>query len=294
MVDDGEFPIEQTFTISVSNVNTAPTITSSEVTAVHEDVAYSYTVTATDIDPGDNITLSAPTLPSWLTFVPASGLLSGTPTNDQVGTNATADFDVTIRATDNASAFDEQSFTITVTNINDAPEITGQNDVSTDENTPITIELSHLIVTDVDNVYPDDFTLEVQAGNNYNIDGNTITPSNGFVGTLTVPVEISDGEYTDDYDLSVDVDENVAIKELENDIASVHPIPAIDQVTFDLIRSYETVSLKIYSLTGSLLFESQYHNINSIDVNVSGFNQGMYKYMLINNDGYQSATLLVK
>jgi hypothetical protein len=204
-VSDGEFTATQTFTLSVANVNDEPIITSTEVTAVDEDSPYSYTFAAMDIDVGDAVTLSAPVLPSWLTFNPSTGLLSGTPTNDQVLLEATADFNVTLRATDNFAEFVEQAFVITVTNINDAPVIDSQNDITTDEDVAILIDFSALNVTDVDNTYPDDFTLTVQNGSNFEHTGNTITPDENWNGTLTVPVELSDGDATVLFDLSVDV-----------------------------------------------------------------------------------------
>ncbi len=61
--------------------NTAPTITSSAVTTATEDAGYSYTFTVNDVDTGDTLTLSAPTLPSWLNFNTSTGVLSGTPTD---------------------------------------------------------------------------------------------------------------------------------------------------------------------------------------------------------------------
>jgi len=46
-----------------ANINNAPIITSIPVTSVDEDDTYSYTFTANDVDAGDELTLSAPTLP---------------------------------------------------------------------------------------------------------------------------------------------------------------------------------------------------------------------------------------
>ena len=54
----------QTFT----TLNTAPTFTSTEVTSVDEGNTYTYTITTNDAD-GDNVTLTAPTKPSWLNLV---------------------------------------------------------------------------------------------------------------------------------------------------------------------------------------------------------------------------------
>jgi hypothetical protein len=88
--------------------------------------------------------------------------------------------------------FTEKAFVITVTNVNEAPVITGQTSLTTEENTALTIVLGNLTVTDVDNTYPTDFTLTVMTGTNYTVVGTTITPVTGFVGTLTVPVKVND------------------------------------------------------------------------------------------------------
>ena len=50
--------VTDSFTITVANTNDAPTITSTAVTSVNEDSAYSYTTTATDVDAGDSVTRS--------------------------------------------------------------------------------------------------------------------------------------------------------------------------------------------------------------------------------------------
>ncbi|MCK7659318.1 beta strand repeat-containing protein, partial [Shewanella sp. JNE4-2] len=73
------------FSITVVNVNDAPSISSVAITTATQDVAYSYTLVASDADTGDVISLSAVTKPSWLTFNAASGVLSGTPSNADVG-----------------------------------------------------------------------------------------------------------------------------------------------------------------------------------------------------------------
>ena len=100
-------------------MNDTPTITSTSVTSSTEDSAYSYTFGASDVDSGDNVTYAATTLPSWLTFDADTGVLSGTPTNSEVGTHS-----VVLTATDASGAVDTQSFTITVSDVNDAPTVT--------------------------------------------------------------------------------------------------------------------------------------------------------------------------
>lgn len=116
----------QSFTITVSAAvtptppvaptNSAPVFTSSPATAAVEDAAYAYAVATTDPN-GDAVTVTATSLPSWLTF--ANGVLSGTPTQANVGTHT-----VTLTATDAKGAQTIQSFAITVVEINDAPVFT--------------------------------------------------------------------------------------------------------------------------------------------------------------------------
>lgn len=82
---------------------------------------------------------------------------------------------------------------IVVTGVNDAPAISGQTELSTVERTPITIELGNLVIDDPD-TDATGMTVEVQDGDGYQLDGNTITPEAGLVGELQVIVTVNDGE----------------------------------------------------------------------------------------------------
>jgi hypothetical protein len=114
---------------------------------------------------------------------------------------------VTLRVTDNASAFATQAFTITVADVPDPPVITGQTPLTTLEDTPITVLLSHLLVTDPDvPPYPTGFTLTVLPGTNYTVSGATVTPATNFSGPLTVPVRVNDGtNLSNAFDLRITV-----------------------------------------------------------------------------------------
>lgn len=120
-VTDGVVTVDQAFTIVVSNTNDAPVFTSTASTAATEDASYAYAITTTDADAGTTLVLTAPTLPSWLVFTPGvdgSGTLTGTPTNADVGTHS-----VTLSVTDGITTV-QQSFSIIVANVNDAPTFT--------------------------------------------------------------------------------------------------------------------------------------------------------------------------
>jgi large repetitive protein len=84
------------------------------VTTAAQKVAYTYAVTARDPDLlyGDALTITATTLPAWLTLTDhndGTAALSGTPTNADVG-----DHPVVLRVTDRGGLIDTQTFGITV------------------------------------------------------------------------------------------------------------------------------------------------------------------------------------
>ncbi|MCS6232747.1 tandem-95 repeat protein, partial [Shewanella baltica] len=124
------------FNLTVVNVNDAPIISSTAITAATQDTAYSYTFAASDADVGDVLTFSAVTKPSWLSFNAATGVLSGTPGNADLGAHQ-----VTLRVTDTDGLTAEQSFTITVTNVNDAPVATSST-VTLEEDNSVMITLA--------------------------------------------------------------------------------------------------------------------------------------------------------
>ena len=78
--------------------------------AQNSETSFTYTVTLVD---GNS-------LPEWLNFDSATGILSGTPENDDAGM-----INVTVVATDLAANDLYDSFYLTVNNVNDAPTLTG-------------------------------------------------------------------------------------------------------------------------------------------------------------------------
>jgi hypothetical protein len=106
-------------------VNNAPVVGSTGITTANEDQIYTYTFAATDAD-ADPLTLAATTLPAWLLFDPATGVLSGTPLSADVGNH-----DVTLTVTDGTDTSTE-SFTIVVSAAPDqvAPTFTSTGTVA--------------------------------------------------------------------------------------------------------------------------------------------------------------------
>ena len=121
-IDKSGSTANQQFDIEVVIVNTPPSITSSPVTNAADGELYQYNIVASDPDASDQLTFTVTNLPEWLTLTDnnnKTATLSGTPSNQEVGTH-----DVALRVTDAVGANDTQIFTITVSNNNDPPFFT--------------------------------------------------------------------------------------------------------------------------------------------------------------------------
>jgi Ca2+-binding RTX toxin-like protein len=118
----GQYSIDGTL---IKTNNTVPVLNSALVDqTILEDAAFIWNLpinTFSDVDAGDVLTYSAKladgsVLPSWLTFNAVSQTLSGTPANGQVGV-----IDIKIIAADKLGDTAEDTFKLTVQNVNDAP-----------------------------------------------------------------------------------------------------------------------------------------------------------------------------
>jgi hypothetical protein len=113
-------------------------------------------------------------------------------------TNFTGTLTVPVRVTDGIDTSATFDASVTVTNINDAPVITAQiATYNINEETAFTIHLTDIAVADPDNTWPDEFTLIVFDSTNYSVSNDSlVTPDSEFSGTLSIPVQVSDGSLT--------------------------------------------------------------------------------------------------
>ncbi|MFW6153899.1 MAG: beta strand repeat-containing protein, partial [Planctomycetota bacterium] len=183
---------------TVNSINDAPTFTSAAVTDATEDAAYSYTITTDDVD-GDAVTITGLTVPAWLTFTDngdGTATLTGTPTNDQVG-----DHSVSLQVSD-GTALTEQSFTLTVVNVNDAPTVANPLiDQDATEDVSFSYQFAANTFDDID--VGDTLIYTATLGDDsplpawLNFDAATRTfsgtPGNDDTGTINVKVTASDG-----------------------------------------------------------------------------------------------------
>ena len=178
---------DATLSVTVINVNDAPVFTVDPINlAATEDSAFTGQLAATDADAGDSLTFSKVSGPAWLS-VSASGALSGTPPNAQVGVNA---FTVSVNDTANASVI--ASLNVTVANVNDAPVFTlNPINLGATEDSPITGQLA---ATDID--AGDTFTFSKVSGPTWlsvsSSGALSGTPTNAVVGLNVFSVRVTD------------------------------------------------------------------------------------------------------
>jgi RHS repeat-associated protein/uncharacterized repeat protein (TIGR01451 family) len=104
-------------TITVTAVNRAPAITSTALLSARAAVAYNYDVEASDPD-GDTLTYSLLNPPAGMSINAGTGLVSWTPTAQQVGSHSIA-----VRADDGRGGIAAQDFTLAVSAANAPPVI---------------------------------------------------------------------------------------------------------------------------------------------------------------------------
>lgn len=120
-VNDGTDTDTESFVINVTNTNDVPVINSTPITTATQDTLYNYDVDANDVDVGDSLTFSLTNNPAGMTIDSNTGLISWTPTNAQsIGDQL---HNVAVQVQDTSSATDNQAFTITAYNVNDAPTL---------------------------------------------------------------------------------------------------------------------------------------------------------------------------
>jgi Ca2+-binding RTX toxin-like protein len=201
--------------------NHSPTVTTPLADqTVSEDVPLSLVVPANtfaDQDAADVLTYSASlvdgtALPVWLNFDATTATFSGTPDDAQVGT-----LDLNVTATDSGTLSVSDVFTLTVTNVNEAPTVAMPlADQQATEDASFNFMVPANIFADADHVHGDQLAYRATLSDGsalpswLNFDSATRTfsgtPLNGDVGILNINVTVTDGgalSVTDSFALTI-------------------------------------------------------------------------------------------
>ncbi|MCW2479894.1 putative Ig domain-containing protein [Candidatus Symbiopectobacterium sp. NZEC135] len=228
--NDGDASVSTTFSLTVTNVNDAPVVaTPIPAQSIAQDGSLNFTVPAgTFTDPdGDTLTLSATLangspLPSWLSFNPVTGAFSGTPANGDVGS-------LSIKVTANdGDASVSITFSLTVTNVNDAPVVSGTipaQSVAQDGSLNFTVPAGTFADPDGDTLtlsatLADGSALPSWLSFNPATGTFSGTPANGDVGNLSIRVTANDG------DASVSTTFSLTVTNVNDAPVVATPIPA--------------------------------------------------------------------
>ncbi len=153
--DQAGLTVTQANTVTITNVNEAPTFTSGATATVAENVATStviYTAAATDPDAGSTVTFSLTGADAALfTINPTTGVVT---LNSSPNFEARPSYSINVVATDNGNPAltTTQPVVVTVTNVNEAPTFAATTRTATlDENVAAgTVVPGSAVATDVD------------------------------------------------------------------------------------------------------------------------------------------------
>lgn len=209
------------------------------------------------------------------------------PDSDFYGT-----IDVSIVINDGVQNSVPFTFHVTIEAVNDAPEIVNLNrDLNTFRGIPLKLSPYDFIVNDPDNNFPKDFTLSILGGDNYTVNGTSLVPDDGFIGTLTATIIINDGmDNSVPFSFPVSVNEITAIAESNYHYeADVYPNPIGVSLN---IRFNETAAtsygIKIYDFTGQAVYSSQFAaeiGNNMTEIDLQDKKPGMYVLEITRNSG---------
>ena len=219
VADASALSIPTTVTINVNPVNDPPLITSAELTNAAEGSPYIYTVTTSDIDVGDIVTVTVPTLPDWLSFDGVT--LTGTPGSVEVG-----DYPVEIVATDLSGATFVQSFIIAVV-ANNSP-IANTDTATTNEDTAVVVDvLANDTDVDINDILSISSVSDVINGTATINPDNTITfiPDADFSGTATFNYTAKDNNFALSASTAVTITVN-----------SINDVPVANDASFIIVE----------------------------------------------------------
>jgi VCBS repeat-containing protein len=181
----GSAAVSTSYTLGLTNVNEAPTVTSSGSVATIEDNAIAFTVVGADVDAGTTLQYTAGTASKGTVTGGANGVFTYTPNADANGTDS---FLVTVS---DGKLSTTQTINVSIAAANDAPVLATIAAQSATEDAQKTFTVS---ATDVDANETLTYAIGTVTGGTATITGNTVTfsPTANYNGPATVAVTVTD------------------------------------------------------------------------------------------------------
>ncbi|WP_342558914.1 putative Ig domain-containing protein [Metasolibacillus sp. FSL K6-0083] len=204
-VSDGMLTDEESITVTVNEVNTAPVLAPIGNKAVDEESILTFTASATDADlPENSLTYSLVGAPTGASIDATTGMFTWTPTEAQ----GSGSYTFAVRVSDGALT-DEESITVTVNEVNTAPVLVAIGNKTVDEESMLTFTASAMDVDLPENSLtyslvgaPTGASINAMTG----VFTWTPTEAQG-PASYTFTVRVSDGALTDEESITVTVNE---------------------------------------------------------------------------------------
>lgn len=254
-VSDGTDTYTQTFDITVSTTtNNAPTITSTAVTTAQVGSTYSYSITASDAD-ADAVAFALNTAATWLQLTDntnGTALLTGTPTNADVGTVS-----VVVMVAD-ATDTHSQAFDITVGNsTNTPPQFTSQ--------APVTASVGEEYMYNITATDGEGNSLKFDFSDKpvwlffYDNGDNTATlkgtPELNDVGQANVKIYVTDNISSPVYqEFSIAVSDPTDIQKIKDYRLKIYPNPIVNYFNLEMdLLGAQKVEIQIQDVQGKVV-----------------------------------------
>lgn len=214
--------------VQVNAVNDVPKVTDQVPLSITEDSPLTLLLSHLTITDPDNTSGFSINVASGSNYTFSGTTITPSP-------NFTGTLNVNVTVSDGTVSSETFEVEILVSNTNDPPVITGQAPLTIDEETSLTLLLSHLVISDPDNT--SGFTISISPGTDYTLSGTTITPITDFSGTISIPVSVSDGI------------SNSNLFELQLQVDPVNDVPVIIGQTLLNTAEDTSITLDVSALT---------------------------------------------
>ena len=292
--DDNGNTASQGLAISVTDVNEAPTITSTTSSSVPENTSTTttiYTASATDPE-NDNLTYSlSGTDANYFNIGSSSGALSfvNTP-NYESPTDADTNnvYQITLEVSDGNGNTASQELAISVTDVNEAPTITSETSASIPENTSSTIYTAS--ATDPEN---DNLTYELSGAD---IDNFIIDSSSGAISFVAPPdyEAPTDANNDNGYQVTLEVSDgngNSASQELTISVTGVNEVPTINSTGSASIAENTSTTTTIYTASATdPENDNLTYALSGTDANYFNIGSSSGALSFVNNPDYEAPT----
>ncbi|RAV98750.1 T9SS type B sorting domain-containing protein [Pseudochryseolinea flava] len=185
-VNDGEHSSDPfNLIIDVVDINTPPAITGQNALSIGMNGSLTVKLADLKVSDPDN------TYPTGFTMRLGAGAnytVSGTTVTPSPNYSGALSVPTVV----NDGGADSPPFNLRI-DVTKSLRITGQKSLASNEGENFSIQLADLVVFDPSNTYPNGFSLNISAGENYQVDNQVITPSPDFSGTLIVNVSVQKG-----------------------------------------------------------------------------------------------------